>query len=221
MTQYDTEAYQTFKIFNHTFHLLPDKAVFWPALSTLIIADLHLGKAAHFNRAGISLPNKKLEQVNFDKLEKLMAEQRPKKVVFLGDLFHSAHNDAWNQFVNFTNQYTNTEFVLIIGNHDILNTENYEAAKLRLTPQWQIDGLLFTHEPEEYIADNVYNIAGHLHPGVRLVAPGQPSLRLPCFFFGAKQGILPAFGSFTGTMLMKPKKKDAVFIVYEDKVQKM
>ena len=36
--------------------LLPDRALLWPRARTLVIADLHLGKAQHFRRAGIALP---------------------------------------------------------------------------------------------------------------------------------------------------------------------
>ena len=38
------------------------------------------------------------------------------------------------------------------------------------------------------------------------------SMRLPCFWFGEKYGVLPAFGDFTGTHRIKPKKGDQVYV---------
>ncbi len=36
--------------------LLGDRAMYWPARSRLIIADLHLGKSHVFRQAGIAVP---------------------------------------------------------------------------------------------------------------------------------------------------------------------
>jgi metallophosphoesterase superfamily enzyme len=36
--------------------LLPGRAAFLPASATLLVADLHLGKAATFRQAGIPVP---------------------------------------------------------------------------------------------------------------------------------------------------------------------
>ena len=36
-------------------------------------------------------------------------------------------------------------------------------------------------------------------------------LRLPCFWFGAHVGVLPAFGTFTGMHPIKPAKGERIF----------
>ena len=36
--------------------LLPERALYWPAQHTLIVADLHWGKAGHFRKNGIAIP---------------------------------------------------------------------------------------------------------------------------------------------------------------------
>jgi hypothetical protein len=43
-------------------------------------------------------------------------------------------------------------------------------------------------------------------------------LTLPCFYFGASQAILPAFGRFTGKTALKHTKKDTVFGIAEGRV---
>jgi metallophosphoesterase superfamily enzyme len=66
--------------------------------------------------------------------------------------------------------------------------------------------------------EHLYNLAGHIHPGVNLVGRGRQSLTLPCFYFGSRQGFLPAFGMFTGLARIAPKKDDKVFVVADNKI---
>jgi metallophosphoesterase superfamily enzyme len=65
-----------------------------------------------------------------------------------------------------------------------------------------------------------YALAGHIHPAVRLTS-GEESLRLPCFWFGARYGVLPAFGAFTGTAEIRPRRGDQVYVVAEQEVLKV
>jgi hypothetical protein len=46
-------------------------------------------------------------------------------------------------------------------------------------------------------------------------------MTLPCFYFGKDQGILPAFGSFTGMALIAPQKDDRIFVIAENKIQQI
>ncbi|MEM1325048.1 MAG: ligase-associated DNA damage response endonuclease PdeM [Bacteroidota bacterium] len=200
-----------------TFHLHPYKAIFWQEQSALLIADVHLGKVAHFRKSGIAVP-RAAGQENWDKLLSLLMEYQPKKVWFLGDLFHSEYNDVWEELTTLIQQFSAVEFTLIKGNHDILSVEQYEAANLKVVDEIKQSRLLLTHHPLEEIPDGYYNLAGHLHPGVVLRGSGRQRMRLPCFYFGAQQAILPAFGSFTGMMTMQPKRGDQVFIVSDEQV---
>lgn len=43
-------------------------------------------------------------------------------------------------------------------------------------------------------------------------------MRLPCFHFGSRCGILPAFGSFTGTATPALEPGDRVFVVSDGEV---
>jgi hypothetical protein len=47
---------------------------------------------------------------------------------------------------------------------------------------------------------------------------GKQSLRLPCFFFEERGGILPAFGDFTGLFTLKAKAQNKVYLIVEGKV---
>jgi metallophosphoesterase superfamily enzyme len=85
----------------------------------------------------------------------------------------------------------------------------------------KIGPFMLTHEPLENSRDDFYNIAGHIHPGVHLSGKGRQSLTLPCFCFGKHQGIMPAFGSFTGLAKINPKKDDRIFVIAEGKILKV
>ncbi|NNE29434.1 MAG: ligase-associated DNA damage response endonuclease PdeM [Saprospiraceae bacterium] len=209
------------QIFHHSFDLLPEKAMYWPELKTLIISDLHLGKAAHFNQRGIGLPAQSIKANNFKRLESLMDIHRPEKLIFLGDLFHSAINPVWGEFQSFLERWPNCDFILVEGNHDILEHRHYLDSGLRVVPNYQYESLVFTHEPMEDVPKDLYNLAGHIHPGARMGAKGQPSLRLPCFYFSSDQAILPAFGSFTGLHPVRPDRNDSVFVIFEGVVKEV
>lgn len=64
----------------------------------------------------------------------------------------------------------------------------------------------------------LYTLAGHVHPAVVLHDVDGSSLRLPCFYFGRHYGLLPAFGSFTGTHAIRPRAGDGVYVIAEAEV---
>jgi metallophosphoesterase superfamily enzyme len=76
--------------------------------------------------------------------------------------------------------------------------------------------LVFDHHPRASSAG--YVLSGHLHPGVALRGAGGQHARLPCFWFGAAVGVLPAFGEFTGLALVSPAPGDRLFAVAEEAV---
>lgn len=199
--------------------LLAQKAMYWPARRVLFVADTHFGKVGHFRKHGIKIPTQAAEQ-NFSRMEALLTQIQPQEVYFLGDLFHSEMNQEWLQFKQMIALFPACTFHLIGGNHDILDQASYYRARLEFHPhELSLGPFLLSHEPlPNYQGERGYNLCGHIHPGVRLRGLGRQSLRLACFHFMPHQGILPAFGAFTGTALREPKKADQVFVVLEDKV---
>ena len=144
-----------------------------------------------------------------------------REVLFLGDLFHSDYNKDWEVFGELIALYPDLRFQLVSGNHDILDKKHYERLGIIVhSQQLRLEPFIFTHEPleEESIESKLYNLAGHIHPGVRLRGKGRQSHRSACFFFGKKSGILPAFGSFTGLHTLEVKAGDQVFVIVENKV---
>ncbi|RYZ34532.1 MAG: ligase-associated DNA damage response endonuclease PdeM [Sphingobacteriales bacterium] len=200
-----------------TITLLPQKAMFLSEHSILIIADLHLGKAQHFRKAGIFMPAGGAAK-DYQILNSLIEQYNPQQVWFLGDLFHSIHNSEWLQFEAFVQSWPDIAFTLIRGNHDILKKEYYQKIGITVEPHAIIlNDLLFSHEPLEEVPEGRINIAGHIHPGCVVRGKGRQSYRLPCFHLNGPQLLMPAFGYLTGLAIMDVKDA-AVFAVLPDAV---
>lgn len=197
--------------------LLPQKVLYWPAEELLLIADLHLGKINHFRRAGIPVPSRANDR-NIELLIEVAALTQPKRIVCLGDLFHSHYNTEWEVFGEVVRHLHTISFELVLGNHDIMSERQYERKGVRVFDDLRIGKFLLTHHPLDTVPEGHYNLAGHVHPSVRLVGKGRQAMTLPCFYFGHDQGFLPAFGMFTGTARIRPKKNDRVVVVAENRL---
>lgn len=201
-------------IAGHKMVLHPSGALYWPKKKTVLLADVHLGKAGHFRKNGIAVP-RKIEGVFYQKIQQLQRDLPIRRMIFLGDLFHSDKNNEWFLFSAWVKKQR-LELILIEGNHDIIPKQQFQALGITTVPHWEEEGLYFTHYPEEQ--DSSFVVCGHVHPGIRLNGKGKQQLKLPCFFYSSKQLILPAFGAFTGLHLLQPTPTDRVFVVTSKEV---
>ncbi len=206
------------ELMSETAWLLPEKALWLKSRKTLLMADLHFGKINHFRKSGIPVPARANDK-NTETLISVLHLAKPDRVIFLGDLFHSHYNEEWEVLGQIRKHFVQCSFELVLGNHDILSAVQYERHTMKCYVNELREGdLILTHEPMTEVPPGLYNLSGHLHPGVQLRGTGKQSVTLPCFYFGKNQGILPAFGSFTGIARIVPKKEDRVFVIAEDKI---
>ncbi|MHC8949900.1 ligase-associated DNA damage response endonuclease PdeM [Sphingobacterium hungaricum] len=197
--------------------LLPQKAVFVPLYNTLVISDWHLGKLGHFRQEGLFVPPMQLVH-EFARVEELLLELPVKKVIFLGDLFHSNWNTEWDEFVLFLKKYPQIEFILTKGNHDILPKAMLHSA-LQIKDEYLLaEGLVFSHQPITGLPDFMFNIVGHIHPGCVITTKGRQHFRLPCFHLEDKVLTVPAFGKWTGLHILHKDEDSRIFAVVGDGV---
>lgn len=208
----------TIHIRGEELHLLPEKAVFWPVQGALIIADVHFGKTGHFRKNGIALLSE-MPMAELENLARVVQRIKPNTLIFLGDLFHSELNHEWGLLQDWL-AHLQAEVILVNGNHDEHLLAHANLKHLETIYELNIGPFHFTHEPEKEVGE-LYNLAGHIHPGIRLKGRGRQSLRLPAFCFGERQGLLPAFGLTTGLAIQKQNKKSQYFVVGGNEVRKV
>lgn len=199
--------------------LLPDRAMFWPAQSTLFVADIHLGKGSAFRAGAIPVPTG-VTKGTLNRLCAVVRENQPSRIVILGDLWHARAGrteQSEAEFMAWRERHSTREVWLIEGNHDLKSGELPSAHDLRVLPSGtRLGPFALLHEPCE--PEEGYGLAGHLHPGARLVGRGDSGLTAPCFWVRPEYTVLPAFGEFTGTARIRPTTADRVYVVTTETV---
>jgi len=211
-----------------TLRLLPERAAYWAAERTLLVADVHLGKDATFRAEAVPLPLGSTAS-DLDRLSSVITRTGAERLIVLGDLYHAragmtpatlASLRTWRE------QHAGLKIDLIRGNHD--HDAGVSPPDLHITEH---DGPLalgpfrLQHDPGAASnpaslassAPNGYLICGHLHPGMVLRSGGQRE-RLPCFHANGDRLILPAFSEFTGLHILRPEPGDQVAVVAGDDV---
>ncbi len=211
-----------FNLFNNHFLLTAARTIFWEEEKTLIISDLHLGKAGHFRKNGIGIPQTIFKE-DMQRLVSQLQYFKPVKLLVVGDLFHSSDNKEHEMFLKWRNDLPGISIQLVKGNHDILETGWYQRAGIDVhTGTLTIREFVFTHDINDLQETGPrYCFSGHIHPGIKITGRGKQSMQLPCFYFGKKYAVLPAFGKFTGTHPVKPVKGDSVFALADNKIMQV
>lgn len=201
-----------------TLILLPEGAIYLPDHEALLLADLHLGKAAHFRKNGIPIPPQ-ADEANWLQLARVLDKYPACHVFFLGDLFHSEYNTDWDHMQDLTDHYSGHRFTLVRGNHDILVGEQYISSGIsEIVEEANIGPFLLTHHPLNEFPGDSYNLAGHVHPGISVKGRGRQRVKLSCFYFEDASGILPAFGQFKGRFLLSPVRGARIFAITGEEV---
>jgi DNA ligase-associated metallophosphoesterase len=200
--------------------LLAQRAAYLFDERCLLVAGAHIGKAVAFRNRGVPVPRGTTQQTLYA-LSDAIALTGAERVVFLGDLLHSAHAHApatLDAFADWRRRHAALELLLVRGNHDDHAGDPPPALRVRAVDEpLHLGGLALCHHPQQ--RPGAYVLAGHLHPCVVLAGRARQRLRLPCFHFGAKIGVLPAFGAFTGMHALRPSAGDRVFVVAGNEVQ--
>ncbi len=199
--------------------LLPQRMLYIPDYHMLCLADWHLGKAAHFRKSGIPVPQPNLEK-EFQSVKHLVEKRKIRRVLFLGDLFHSSSNNDWKLFDDFIRGLPDVSFTLVKGNHDIIERTGFEQIGVEMVDEIVLDGrILLTHEPLHLkTPPGVLNVAGHIHPGYRLALRARQAVLLPCFHYSCSTLTLPAFGNLTGLHPVGHNEQDEYYCILGDEV---
>ena len=205
-----------------TLRLLAQRALYLPEHRTLLVADAHIGKAVSFRRLGVPVPGGTTTET-LDRLAAAVAASEARHVVFLGDLLHSARSRAaatWAAVAEWRDAHAQLELTLVRGNHDRHAGDPPPEWRVRcIDGPLRLGGLALSHHPEPL--DGAYVLAGHVHPAAVIGGRARDSLRLPCFHFGERVGVLPAFGAFTGMHVLPRGPADRVVVIAGDQLRSL
>lgn len=185
----------------------PRGALFLPDASLLVVSDLHLEKGSSLARRGVMAPPYDTAST-LGMLASVIGHYRPRVVISLGDSFHdgggaermpSIYREA------LTAMMAGRDWFWIAGNHDPDAPHDLPGD---CAQELSLGRLVFRHEPESGEARG--EIAGHLHPGARIVRRGR-SIRRPCFASDGSRLIMPAFGAYTGMLNIRDRAYAGLF----------
>lgn len=212
------------KIFNQQIWLTTERTMYWDEQKALVVSDLHFGKTGHFRKSGIAVPT----TVYKEDLQRLVSQIQyfqPRELIIVGDMFHSSANKELEFFLKWRSDFSSIDFRLVRGNHDVLQEDWYTAAGIQLNrTNFSRQPFHFVHDINDQLekrdgfirkkqGEASYFFSGHMHPGVRIQGAGRQSLCFPCFYFGKKYAVLPAFSRFTGIAMISPDEEESVFAI--------
>lgn len=202
--------------------LLPERAAFLPRRSSLLVADMHLGKGESLRALGGPIPcavNAALLHEQLDRLERAATRAGAARVLVLGDLLHSAAglgaalvDSVASRLLRWRDSH-GMSVEIVPGNHDSALHRVAEAWGVRVLPECIVEPpFAFRHAPPDREGPAPFIWCGHLHPAVTLRRAGD-ALKLPCFHLRPGLGVLPAFSPFTAGASLARGPADRLFAV--------
>ncbi|WP_255170235.1 metallophosphoesterase [Natrononativus amylolyticus] len=176
-----------------------ERALYLPAAEGLVLADVHLGRAAASN---VDAPLDDARDVR-ERLEGLLERTTPETVVIAGDLLHSFSHvprgvEAEVCDLEATVADAGARLVVTPGNHDTMLESVFDG---EATPECRLsDGeTVVCHGHEAPSLDAERYVVGHDHPALSV-----DGRKLPCLLYGpdAYRGadvvMLPSFTRLAG-----------------------
>ncbi|MFW6339895.1 MAG: hypothetical protein ACOC0Q_03400, partial [Wenzhouxiangella sp.] len=110
----------TIELAGQLLELCPERAVFWPAQRTLLIADVHLGKDQVFRSHGVAVPAG-MVAADLERLTDLVDRTGAERLIVLGDWVHAppGPGEPWPEQIHaWRDRHRALSVELVQGNHD-------------------------------------------------------------------------------------------------------
>ena len=168
--------------------LSAERALFLVAERMLVVADIHWGYAQSHRRAGNLLPLVGNEGIA-DRLRRLIAHYRPKRMLWLGDSLHTP--DAAEIAEEFLEEVAPIEVIVLAGNHD-------RAWKRTNAVEHRLGNYFFHHgdKPRE-VRPGEIEVVGHVHPALAWYDGAGLRLKVPALVERHNRFILPSFSDWS------------------------
>ena len=191
--------------------LLPERAALCWRNKILFVSDLHLGKDALWRSSGQYVPE--ISKHDLVRLDNILDDITVDTVVVVGDFVHSRVNQDLSYLDNFLNS-RDENFILVKGNHDKFAQKYLQSSDIEIVDTIEIKGVTVVHNRQD-VDFNVPSLSGHEHPALKIPDVG----KLPAYtLYKNSQLVLPAFGSFNGSMRVKHNDCERCWVVAEGQV---
>ncbi len=180
--------------------LLSEKALWLPGISTIVIADVHLGyESGLFDEP--FYPRIQFRDVA-ERMEALMKRYSPERVIIDGDLKHEFSSMPYSEFSEvreFLDIMEGTEITLVRGNHDNFIVGYLKKRGVEVVERLSTERFFFIHGHEYAdIPEGKMTVIGHEHPIVRIRDSVGGSAVFPCFIVSDDLIVVPAFSEISG-----------------------
>jgi len=186
----------------------PYPAVYIKELSTIVIADLHLGYEGIMAEKGVFLPKVQFRK-EMEMMKGVLQRKKADRIVLNGDVKHEFSETSYHEFrevadfLSFLRENFD-EVVAVKGNHDNYLARLTGKLGVRLCTELQLDDLLVLHGhlmPAKLPAATSCLVMAHEHPSIALYDEIGVKEKLSCFLYGEMldgRGILvlPPFSYF-------------------------
>lgn len=186
-------------------------ALFHKTEHWLAVADLHFGYELSQRAAGALVPLWGMATIS-QRLNELVCEYEPQRLIVLGDLVHdkTAAREAAQLLRGFAEL---CEVVVVAGNHD-----RQLRGHVEMVDSLETDRFHFHHGHCAAKAGNRIQIIGHHHPAA--VITDGAGLRLKCPAFVQQSGcwIMPAFSPWAAGTRWAPDESSRIWLCTADRV---
>ena len=167
---------------------------------TVVIGDLHLGYERALEADGIYLPRINTDSMR-NSLNRIICRYEPKRIVLLGDIKHDFARPPYECRLEVTKVIRMladaAEVIVVRGNHDNFLQNILSDLNIDVLDGVDIAGFRMEHGHTDSGIRPV--IIGHEHPSVRISGAMSGSVKLQCFLYSEKDGVLviPPFSPFS------------------------
>ncbi len=169
--------------------------------STMIISDLHLGYESSLESEGVHLPRINTLGIR-ESLHRCLDRHEPDTVVILGDVKHDFRRpdgECRRDIMSILELIAETARPLLVrGNHDNYLQNVIAGSRFEMHDSLDIAGFRLEHGHEDSGVRPV--VIGHEHPSLRIRDATGASVKLPCFLWSERAGVIviPSFSRFSG-----------------------
>lgn len=209
---------------DQTISLYPQRAAFWHESSTLLVADLHLGRQQAWRAGGVPISDA-AQTASLDeplqRLTALLQATSAARLLVLGDLLHAPAgltDTMIARVATWRTRHADIRFEIIPGNHDRKLDRVAEAWNLVVRDSHLCEPPFeFVHDPADAANAELLACSGHIHPMVRL-ASARESVRVPAFLVTPRLLLFPAFSGLFSGVTIDPTPDTRIYPIAVDRV---